>query len=353
MLNQRLHFGGSISEPDRVVLGDNIAVLEATPDASLDLVYIDPPFGTGTTRKGRDTEYRDVPNDPDAFVTWLSPRLEHCRRALATTGSLFVHLDYRAVHYVKVALDRLFGRSRFVNEIVWCYSVGGKSRRTFARKHDTILWYARSSDYAFYSDAVRVPRKPNSHMRVVKGPDGELVQEKTDRKTGKVYRYPVNLGKVPEDWWADIETLNRGDRERTGWPTQKPERLLERIVKATTDSGDHVADWFCGSGTTAIVAQRLGRRFTVTDVLQDAVECTTRRLSEAGERLAEAGTPPRDVLVERADLAYNGASYSSSPSSSSSSSLAPSSSSSLTPSSSSSSLKSGALGSSVPPPVPK
>lgn len=311
MLNQRLQFGGATAEPDRVVLGDNMAVLEATADAAVDLIYVDPPFGTGTTRKGRNTEYRDVPNDPDAFVDWLSPRLEHFHRALAPTGSLFVHLDYRAVHYVKVALDRLFGRTRFINELIWCYSVGGKSRRTFARKHDTILWYARSADYAFYPDAVRVPRKPNSHMRVVEGPNGELVQEKTDRRTGKVYRYPVNLGKVPEDWWTDIETLNRGDRERTGWPTQKPERLLERIIKATTAEGDHVADYFCGSGTTAVVAQRLGRRFTITDVLDSAVQCATGRLQEAGERLSAEAHPVRDIVIE-AGAGYSGTSYSSS-----------------------------------------
>ena len=114
-----------------------------------------------------------------------SPILEHSRRVLAPHGSLFVHLDYRAVHYVKVALDRLFGRDRFVNEIVWCYAVGGKSRRGFGRKHDTILWYARGDDWAFYPDAVRVPRRGGSHMRLVDG-----VQEKTDRKTGRVYRYP-------------------------------------------------------------------------------------------------------------------------------------------------------------------
>ncbi len=109
------------------------------------------------------------------------------RRTLAATGSLFVHLDYRAVHYVKVALDQLFGRGQFVNEIVWCYAVGGKGRRGFGRKHDTILWYARGPSWAFYPEAVRVPRRGGSHMRVVDG-----VQEKTDRKTGRVYRYPVS-----------------------------------------------------------------------------------------------------------------------------------------------------------------
>src|SRR6185295_842415 len=136
-----------------------------------------------------------------------------------------------------------------------------------------ILWYARTDDWAFYPDAVRVPRRGGSHMRLVDG-----VQEKTDRKTGRVYRYPVSAGKVPEDWWTDIETLNHSDRERTGWPSQKPERLIERIVRATTAPGDVVADWFAGSGTTAAVARRLGRRYLVAEAEAAEVEIIYRRL---------------------------------------------------------------------------
>ena len=196
---------------------------------------------------------------------------------LTPTGSLFVHLDYRAVHYVKVALDRLFGRDRFVNEIVWCYAVGGKGRRGFGRKHDTILWYARSTDWAFYPDAVRVARRGGSHMRVVDG-----VQEKTDRKTGRIYRYPVAAGKVPEDWWTDVETLNHSDRERTGWPSQKPERLVERILRAVTVAGrpgrrlvrrlrDH------GSGGPAA-----GRGFVTVDREPAAIDVCLARLYAAG-----------------------------------------------------------------------
>jgi DNA modification methylase len=302
MLNRRITFGRDPAGPaDRLVLGDNLAVLAELADGAVDTTYIDPPFGTGTVRRGRGLAYRDAPDAPDAFVLWLRPRLEQCRRVLARHGSLFVHLDYRSVHYVKVELDRIFGRSRFVNEIVWCYSVGGKSRRTFGRKHDTILWYSRSADYAFFPDRVRVPRKSGSHMRVVKTADGTLVQEKTDRKTGKVYRYPVANGKVPEDWWNDIETLNRSDRERTGWPTQKPERLLDRIVSATTPDGGLVADWFCGSATTAVVAQRRGFRFIASDLSAEAIDCAAGRLEQTGAALAEAGTPPPDIAVEEAD----------------------------------------------------
>ena len=261
-------------QQDRVIHGDAFAIAAAEPAASLEAIYIDPPFGTGAIQHGRGHSYADRADDPAAFVAWLSPLLVESRRTLVPTGSLFVHLDYRAVHYVKVELDRLFGRERFVNELVWCYSVGGKSRRGFGRKHDTILWYARGPDWAFYPDAVRVPRRAGSHMRIIDG-----VQEKTDKKTGRVYRYPVAAGKVPEDWWTDVETLNHSDAERTGWPSQKPERLLARILGAVTQPGDRVADWFAGSGTTAAVAQRLGRRFVVVEREAAAVGLIETRLA--------------------------------------------------------------------------
>jgi DNA modification methylase len=294
---ERFYFGRD-ARADRLTLGDASDLAPRTPDGSLDAIYLDPPFGTGTVRYGRDHSYADRSGDPDTFVAWLLPILTHARRTLAPHGSLFVHLDYRNVHYVKVALDHLFGRDRFVNEIVWCYAVGGKSRRGFARKHDTILWFARGNDWAFYPEAVRVQRRAGSHMRLVDG-----VQEKTDRKTGRVYRYPVAAGKIPEDWWTDVETLNRSDRERTGWPSQKPERLVERILNAVTAPGDRVADWFAGSGTTAAVAQRLGRGFEVCDRAEASIAVTALRLTAQAAMLAAAGTPPPPLEVFRPELA--------------------------------------------------
>lgn len=292
---ERIAFGKG-GPADRLMCADALAAAEGQRDGALDAIYIDPPFGTGVVRQGRGHRYADRADDPDAFVAWLLPILEHSRRALAPAGSLFVHLDYRAVHYVKVALDRLFGRDRFVNELVWCYAVGGKSRRGFGRKHDTILWYARTADWAFYPDAVRVPRRGGSHMRVVDD-GGQPVQEKTDRRTGRVYRYPVAAGKVPEDWWTDVETLNHSDRERTGWPSQKPERLVERILRAVTAPGDRVADWFSGSATTAAVAQRLARGFLAVDRAPEAISVGRARLVAQGHALAAAGAPPRPLEV--------------------------------------------------------
>ncbi len=268
------------------------------PAASLDVIYIDPPFGTGAVQRGRGHSYVDRADDPATFVAWLSPLLADSRRVLADTGSLFVHLDYRTVHYIKVELDRVFGRDRFVNEIVWCYSVGGKGRRGFGRKHDTILWYARGPHWAFYPEAIRVPRRGGSHMRVVATPEGE-VQEKTDRKTGRVYRYPVAAGKVPEDWWTDVETLNHSDAERTGWPSQKPERLVARILSAVTKPGDRVADWFAGSGTTAAVAQRLGRSFVVVEREAAAVAVIEKRLGAQRGVLEASGNAPPSLEIVR------------------------------------------------------
>ncbi len=281
---------------DAIVCGDNLEILAGLQERSIDLIYIDPPFGTGSRRSGRQgLEYDDPGTDPNQYVDWLRPRLVSMRRVLTETGSLFVHLDFRVVHYVKVALDQIFGLDRLVNEIIWCYSVGGKSRRTFGRKHDTILWYSRGENYAFYPDAIRIARRGGSHMRVESDESGRPVQVKRDAKTGKLYRYPVHLGKIPEDYWTDIETLNRSDRERTGWPTQKPEALLERIIQATTRPGDLVADFFAGSGTTAVVAHNLGRRYLAVDRSSDALAVVRKRMTAIVSSSAQLELPNASV----------------------------------------------------------
>ncbi len=266
---------------NRIVHGDSLAIAQAAAPGSIAAIYVDPPFATGNVQHGRGAaaQYRDRADDPAAHVAWLRPWLEASHRALTPTGSLFVHLDYRAIHYVKVALDEVFGRDRFVNELVWCYAVGGKSRRGFARKHDTILWYARSADYAFYPDAVRVARRAGSHMKVVLDAHGAPVQRKVDRKTGRIYEYPVAAGKIPEDWWTDIETLNHSDKERVGWPSQKPVRLVTRCLAAVTQPGDLVADWFAGSGTTGAAAAALGCRYLLVDAEAEAVRVMRARLA--------------------------------------------------------------------------
>jgi DNA modification methylase len=282
--------------PEGIVCADNLEVLASLPDGHLDLIYLDPPFATGAVRRGSAGTYDDRP-DPEGRLAFLRPRLEQCHRVLSARGSLFLHLDYRIVHHARLLLDRIFGEEQLVNEIVWCYSVGGKSARSFGKKHDTILWYGRTPDYAFFPEAVRIARRAGSHMKVEHDENGNPVQVKRDRRTGRVYRYPVAAGKIPEDYWTDIETLNRGDRERTGWPTQKPERLLERILSATTLPGWWVADFFGGSGTTAAVAARLGRRFLSVDVSAEACDLGRQRLQSRAVSDASTASPTADMVA--------------------------------------------------------
>lgn len=295
---------GTLADGTRgsVILGDNLSIMAALPTECLDLIYVDPPFFTGTRRCGKlrtasgHARYDDRwGRSLGTYMPWLIERLEHARRLLKPTGSLFVHLDYRAVHYVKVALDEIFGVDQFRNEIVWCYSVGGRPRRAFGRKHDTILFYSKSNAYVFNADAVRIPRRDGSHMRVTRDQAGRPIQEKTDARTGKIYRYPIHAGKLPEDWWADIETLNHSDEQRTGYPTQKPVRLLERIITACSDEGGWVADFFCGSGTTPVATLNLGRRVLAVDENLDAVKITRRRLPDRAAACYRLGIegPPR------------------------------------------------------------
>lgn len=292
--------------PNRLIYGDNLLAMAAllagdedTPSlrGKIDLIYIDPPFDSkadyrtkiklpGTTIDQKPTvleqfAYSDTWSDGTAsYLAMITPRLVLMRELLSDAGSIYVHVDYRVGPYLKIVLDEIFGRERFVNEIVWCFSIGGKGVSRFARKHNTIYFYGKSENRIFNGKdpLVAKPRKPNSHMRVKVDADGREFQEKTDRKSGKVYRYYVDEGKIPEDYWTDIEQLNRGDSERVGYDTQKPERLLERIIAASSNPGSIVLDVFSGSGTTAAVAERLGRTWVATDIGKPSTMVVRKRL---------------------------------------------------------------------------
>ncbi len=241
------------------------------------VIYVDPPFGSGKTYaarvdggRGRRAQavaaYRDD-QDFDAYLAWLNERLAACRELLAPSGTLYVHLDWHAVHYVKVALDRLFGRERFLNEIIWCYHGPSPIRSAFKRKHDTILVYARSADCFFDADAVRVPYDAATVKTFASSP-----------KAGFGKMPDLERGKVPEDWWY-FPVVARVHSERVGYETQKPEALLTRIVKASSRPGDLVGDFFAGSGTTGVVAARLGRNAVLADRNPVAVEKCLLRLA--------------------------------------------------------------------------
>ncbi len=266
--------------PEGVLLGDNLDILRSLPDASVDLVYVDPPFGTGQLRRlrsiqtgkgtatrrgfaGRTYSYEVVSDRGyhddlalEEYLDFLYVRLREMHRVLAPCGSLYLHLDFHAVHYARLVMDEVFGAERFLNEVVWAYDYGGRARDRWPRKHDNILWYAKSDRWTFNTgDIDRIPYMAPGLV----GPD------------------KAALGKLPTDtWWLTI--VPTSGTERTGYPTQKPLKLLERIVAASSSPGELVADFFCGSGTTGAAAQRLGRRYLMVDCNPEAVEIARRRV---------------------------------------------------------------------------
>jgi site-specific DNA-methyltransferase (adenine-specific) len=268
----------------RIVLADNLTVLGSLPDDSIDLVYIDPPFNTGkrqTLRRLRtvaDPEagdrtgfggrrYRTIPLGTqsyldvyDDYLDFLEPRLVEIRRVLRPSGSLYLHLDPREVHYAKVLCDAIFGRDCFLNEIVWAYDYGARTKSRWPAKHDDILVYVKDPG-SYWFDAEAVDRIPYMAPGLV-GP------EKAAR------------GKLPTDtWWQTI--VPPGGAERTGYPTQKPVAVLRRVVSASCPAGGVVADFFAGSGTAGAAALELGRRFLLVDSNPEAVTVMARRLGSA------------------------------------------------------------------------
>lgn len=267
--------------PGALLEGDNLDVLRAVPDRVVDLAYADPPFAAGGQRRlasirtgegerarrgfaGRCYQYRVVSDLAWSDDLPLGEHLEELRRrlgevhrVLADHGSLYLHVDWRTVHHVRLMLDEVFGARRFLNEIVWAYDYGGRARDRWPRKHDTILWYAKGDHWLFEREAVdRIPYLAPG----LAGPD-------------KAAR-----GKLPTDvWWMTI--VPPGSAERTGYPTQKPLRLLERIVAASSRPGDLVLDPYAGSGTTGVAAARLGRRWLLVDRNPDAIAIARGRLS--------------------------------------------------------------------------
>jgi site-specific DNA-methyltransferase (adenine-specific) len=267
--------------PNRIYFGDNLPILRTLPGGSVDLIYIDPPFNTGKVQSRthlqttRDEEgdrtgfgghryttvqlekigYFDNYND---YLSFLEPRLEEARRVLKAHGSLYFHIDYREVHYCKLLLDGIFGRECFLNEIIWAYDYGARTRRRWPPKHDNILWYARDpQQYTFNVDEVgRIPYMAPGLVGV----------EKAAR------------GKLPTDtWWHTIVPTN--GREKTGYPTQKPLGIINRIVQASSNPGDMVMDFFAGSGTVGESCLQLGREFILIDSNPVAMEVMAKRFT--------------------------------------------------------------------------
>jgi len=277
----------------KIILGDNLEAMAKLPDAFASVIYVDPPFNTGKLQKrdrikitatdgpgdrggfgGRRYNVEKVDSSTyedsfEDFERFLMPRIEAALRCLTKTGQLFVHLDYREVHYIKVALDRILGRDRFQNEIIWAYDYGGRPKKRWPAKHDTILWYVMDpSDYVFDFDAIdRIPYMAPTLVG----------KEKAEQ------------GKTPTDvWWHTIVPTN--GKEKTGYPTQKPFGVLNRLVKVHSRQGDVVLDFFAGSGTTGEAAAKNDRGFVMIDNNPDAVKIMLKRLAPFDPELfAEKG----------------------------------------------------------------
>lgn len=269
--------------PSTIVHADNLAVVAALPDRSFRLIYLDPPFNTGRSQIRQRTtsvrsaggagsaigfrglSYERVKGDLlsyddqfDDYWGFLEPRIVEAWRVLAEDGTLYLHLDYREAHYAKVLLDALFGRDSFLNEIVWAYDYGAKAKSRWPAKHDTILVYVKNPREYFF--------------------DSEAVDREPYMAPGLVTREKAERGKLPTDvWWHTI--VSPTGKEKTGYPTQKPEGVLRRIVQASSREGDWVLDFFAGSGTTGAVAAELGRRFLLVDSNPAAIAVMRERFA--------------------------------------------------------------------------
>lgn len=277
-----------------IILADNLEVLPRFEDESFQLIYIDPPFNTGKAQTRRtlqtvpdesgdrvgfqgrrfktrllaESSYGDTFED---YLAFLEPRLIHAHRLLAASGTLYFHIDYREAHYCKLLLDEIFGRESFLNEIIWAYDYGARSKSRWPAKHDTIFVYVKNPE-GYYFDAEGVDREPYMAPGLV-----------TAEKAVK--------GKLPTDvWWHTIVPTN--GREKTGYPTQKPEGIVRRMVQASTHEGDWCLDFFAGSGTLGAVAAKLGRRYVLIDSSPKAYDVMLQRLgAEPGIDAPREGEP--------------------------------------------------------------
>jgi site-specific DNA-methyltransferase (adenine-specific) len=264
---------------NKVYFSDNLKALSETPSESVDLIYIDPPFNTGRVQSRK--RFRTVQDESgdrvgfagrtyksevlsengyldsfDDYTAFLKPRLQEAWRVLKPDGSLYFHIDYREVHYCKVMLDQIFGRENFLNEIIWAYDYGGRAKDRWPAKHDDILYYVKDrQNYTFNREAIdRIP-----YMA-----------------PGLVSKEKVAKGKLPTDtWWHTIVGTN--SKEKTGYPTQKPLAIIERILAASSDPGDLVLDFFAGSGTTGAACLKLGRHFILVDNNPQSIEVMKKR----------------------------------------------------------------------------
>lgn len=309
---------------NKLIWGDNKLILsslkngpmreEIERQGGLKLIYIDPPFDVGadfsmdieigdeTFTKNpnilEEIAYRDTwGKGADSFISMIYERLKLMRDLLADDGSIYVHCDWRVNNYIKTIFDEIFGKNNFRNEIVWCYQGTGKSPVQYKRKHDTLFFYTRSQSWIFNPKAVGTPFGEKQKKKF-SGKDENGFYKEYRHSDGKIYRkYLTDDDYLPcNDWWSDIFVI-QDHSERVGYPTQKPEALLERIIKASSNEGDLIADFFCGSGTLPAVAEKLGRKWIATDLGKFAIHTTRKRLLGVQRQLKKEGKPYRAFEV--------------------------------------------------------
>ncbi len=293
-VSREIHEGSG--SKGRFLLCDVIQGLDAlleTQEGQVKLIYLDPPFQTGdkfsmrvrvgeadwkSSRGSLEVETFSDAMDRPAFLEMMRAVLTRCHRLLRQDGMLFLHIDYRTHPYLRLMMDEIFGEDNFLNEIIWVYQSGGRSLRHFSRKHDVILFYRKSAQYDFnVKEVMAPPAEPrNNHMRRHVDPDGRVYR--SIRTGGRVYTYYDDDPVAPTDVWNDLSHLQQKDPERTGYDTQKPLSLLERIVKCGSRAGELVLDPFAGSGTTLEAARRCGRDFTGIDRCPLTLNIARRRL---------------------------------------------------------------------------
>ncbi len=273
--------------------GDNLEILrEYIPDECVDLIYIDPPFFSNRDYAiiwGDEAEIRSFEDTweggIESYIAWMDPRVRELRRVLKPNGSMYIHCDWHASHRLRTLMDNIMGALNFQNEIIWYYRGGGISKKRFARRHDNIYYYSKSTEVNFYPDEVREPYSKDSEERLkykARAFRGERVYDTYE---------PHPAGKHPDDVWL-IQPIMPSSKERLGYPTQKPERLLEKIIKASSKEDDIILDCFCGCGTTVAVAEKLKRRWIGIDISYTAIELVKERLSKIGvEKPNEIGMP--------------------------------------------------------------
>lgn len=269
-------------EFNKLFCGDNLDILKTIENESVDLIYIDPPFFTHKAYEviwGDEAEVRSFEDRWEGgiehYISWMKPRVQELYRILKPTGSFYLHCDWHANAHIRIMLDGIFGDDHFQNEIIWYYRGGGVSKERFGRRHDSVFFYAKGEKWTFNADAVRIPYSEETLER--------LQYKARSFRGEKVYEtYEANpLGKFPDDVWI-MQPIMPSSKERLGYPTQKPEKLLERVMQASSNKGDVVLDAFCGCGTTLAVGQQLGRHWIGIDISPTAVKLIERRLQRLG-----------------------------------------------------------------------